>query len=134
VARASLDAHGFAAVVASLDEAVAVSDHVAPEHLQLHLEDADAVADRFCRYGAVFVGARSAEVAGDYGAGPNHTLPTGGTARFRGGLSVFDFMAVRTWLKLDGSAGPVYEDARRLAELERLDAHARSAARRAGPR
>jgi len=127
VARASIAAHGFAAVVADLAAAVEVSDRLAPEHLQLHLADAPAAAEQFERYGAIFVGAASAEVAGDYGAGPNHTLPTGGTARFRGGLGVFDFMAVRTWLQLDGGAGRVYADAARLADLEQLDAHARSA-------
>lgn len=127
VARASVRAHGFAVAVPDLDAAIAVSDRLAPEHLQLHLDDASSAADRFQRYGAIFVGASSAEVAGDYGAGPNHTLPTGGTARFRGGLGVLDFMAVRTWLELNGSAGRVYADAGKLADLERLDAHAKSA-------
>jgi phosphoribosyl-ATP pyrophosphohydrolase/phosphoribosyl-AMP cyclohydrolase/histidinol dehydrogenase len=74
----------------------------------------------------------SAEVLGDYGAGPNHTLPTGGTARYTGGLSVFDFLRVRTWLEIDDPAGAreLVEDAERLAELEGLAGHARSAALR----
>ena len=87
-----------------------------------------------CRhYGAVFLGSSSAEVAGDYGAGPNHTLPTGGGARFTGGLSVMHFLRLRTWLRLEPThdARAVYEDAAHLAELEGLDAHRRAALLRA---
>ena len=74
----------------------------------------------------------AAEVLGDYGAGPNHTLPTGGTARYSGGLSVFDFLRVRTWLAIDdpAAASPLVDDAIRLAGLEGLAAHERSAALR----
>src|SRR5439155_1372203 len=85
VARAAL-AHGGAIVVSGVDEGIAACDAIAPEHLQLQLRDADAVAPRLAHYGALFVGAASAEVLGDYGAGPNHVLPTGGTARSSGGL------------------------------------------------
>jgi phosphoribosyl-ATP pyrophosphohydrolase/phosphoribosyl-AMP cyclohydrolase/histidinol dehydrogenase len=112
-----------------LDEQVALADRLAPEHLQLHLADAAAVAPRLRHYGALFVGARSAEVFGDYGAGPNHVLPTGGSARFRGGLSVLSFLRVRTWLALD-AAPEVARDAEALAELEGLAAHAHAAALR----
>ncbi len=75
---------------------------------------------------------------GDYGIGPNHTLPTGGTARFVGGLSVFTFLRVRTWLEVDGPAGDAtfagaVADAVALARIEGLEAHARAAARRAPP-
>src|SRR5256884_2529393 len=77
VARAAL-AHGGAIVVSSVDDGVAACDALAPEHLQLQLRDADAVAPRLAHYGALFVGAGAAEVLGDYGAGPNHVLPTGG--------------------------------------------------------
>jgi phosphoribosyl-ATP pyrophosphohydrolase/phosphoribosyl-AMP cyclohydrolase/histidinol dehydrogenase len=71
-------------------------------------------------------------VLGDYGAGPNHTLPTGGVARFKGGLSVFDFLRVRTWLEIDdaGAANQTVEDAVAVARLEGLEAHARAAERR----
>lgn len=127
-ARAALQ-RGFAVHVASLDEAVDVCNRLAPEHLQLSVRDAEAVAPRLRHYGALFVGEPSAEVFGDYGAGPNHTLPTGGTARSTGGLSVFTFLRVRTWLRV-ASPADLAEDAARLARLEGLEAHARAADRR----
>jgi len=67
-------------------------DALAPEHLELQLADCDAVLPRLKNYGGLFVGAGTAEVFGDYGAGPNHVLPTSGTARYTGGLSVFTFL------------------------------------------
>ena len=72
------------------------------------------------------MGSASAEVFGDYGAGPNHVLPTGGTARSMGGLSVLTFLRVRTWLCLDDAA-PLLDDAARLARMEGLEGHARAA-------
>jgi len=118
--------------VSSVDDGVAACDALAPEHLQLVLRDADAVASRLAHYGALFVGAGSAQVLGDYGAGPNHVLPTGGTARFSGGLSVYTFLRVRTWLRIDDVAGarPLIEDAVWLGHAEGLEAHARAAERR----
>jgi hypothetical protein len=68
---------------------------------QLHVIDAEASSSLFHHYGALFVGHHAAEVLGDYGAGPNHTLPTGGTARSYGGLSVHTFRRMRTWLRID---------------------------------
>jgi histidinol dehydrogenase len=131
VARAAL-AHGGALVVSSVDEGVAACDAIAPEHLQLQLRDADKVAPRLAQYGALFIGAGSAEVLGDYGAGPNHVLPTGGTARSFGGLSVYTFLRVRTWLRITdpAAARPLVEDAVWLARAEGLEAHARAAERR----
>jgi len=131
VARAAL-AHGGAIVVSSVDEGIAACDALAPEHLQLALRDADAVAPRLAHYGALFVGAESAEVLGDYGAGPNHVLPTGGTARSGGGLSVYTFLRVRTWLRITdyAAARPLVEDAVWLGRAEGLEAHARAAERR----
>ena len=131
VARAAL-AHGGAIVVSGVDEGIAACDAIAPEHLQLALRDADAVAPRLAHYGALFIGAGSAEVLGDYGAGPNHVLPTGGTARFSGGLSVYTFLRVRTWLRIvdSGAARPLVEDAVWLGRAEGLEAHARAAERR----
>jgi phosphoribosyl-ATP pyrophosphohydrolase/phosphoribosyl-AMP cyclohydrolase/histidinol dehydrogenase len=133
-ARAAL-AQGFAVVVPTLDDAVAAADRLAPEHLQLAVREPEALAPRFAHYGALFVGERAAEVLGDYGIGPNHTLPTGGTARFAGGLSVFTFLRVRTWLAVGGpGAGPEFHeavaDAVALARIEGLEAHARAAERR----
>ena len=131
VARAAL-ARGGAIVVSGVDEGIAACNALAPEHLQLVLRDADAVAPRLAHYGALFVGAGSAEVLGDYGAGPNHVLPTAGTARFSGGLSVYTFLRVRTWLRItDGAAArPLVEDAIWLGRAEGLEGHARAAERR----
>jgi len=133
IARAAL-ANGGVVVAASLDEGIAACDAIAPEHLQLELRDAAAVAPRLGHYGALFVGAGAAEVLGDYGAGPNHVLPTGGTARSTGGLSVYTFLRVRTWLRIDDRAAavPLIEDAIWLGRAEGLEAHARAAERRLG--
>ena len=131
VARAAL-ANGGAVVVSSLDEGIAACDAIAPEHLELALRDAGAVAPCLAHYGALFIGAGAAEVLGDYGAGPNHVLPTGGTARSWGGLSVYTFLRVRTWLRLDDrtAARPLVEDVVWFGRVEGLEAHARSAERR----
>lgn len=80
---------GFAVICGDIEECVRVSDSIAPEHLEIQTLDHQAVADSCRCYGGLFIGTRAAEVLGDYGAGPNHTLPTGGTGRYTGGLSVF---------------------------------------------
>ena len=123
--------NGYAVHASSLEVAIDLCDRLAPEHLQLSMRAAASVASRLRQYGALFIGERSAEVLGDYGAGPNHTLPTGGTARSTGGLSVFTFLRVRTWLQVD-NAKNLAEDAARLARLEGLEAHARAADKRRG--
>lgn len=107
-----------------------------PEHLELALADPDRLRPRLRHAGALFLGARSAEAFGDYGAGPNHALPTAGRSRLSGGLSVFDFVRIRTWLRLDGRGGMarLAADSAALARLEGLEAHARSAEARAGRR
>lgn len=132
-ARAALAA-GFA-VVADLDTAIRLCNRLAPEHLEVLVAGADHVASRLRSYGSLFLGPASAEVLGDYGAGPNHVLPTGGTARFTGGLSVLTFLALRTWLAIDDPAlaAPVARDAVALARLEGLEAHARAAEMRLPP-
>ena len=126
-ARAALR-NGFA-VVAAEEEALRCCEELAPEHLQLHGSRAEAWDRLLDRFGAVFGNESVTEVFGDYGAGPNHTLPTGGTARFTGGLSVFSFLRRPTWLRL--AAGPerdqVAWDAAALARMEGLEAHARAA-------
>jgi len=128
VARAAL-ANGGAVVVRDVDEGIAACDLLAPEHVELHLADAAAVAKRLRHYGALFVGSGAAEVFGDYGAGPNHVLPTGRASRSAGGLSVLTFLRVRTWLEIDDPAGAreLTEDAAWLARQEGLEAHARAA-------
>ncbi len=131
VARAAL-ANGGVVVVATLEEGIAACDALAPEHVELLLQAATAVAPRLAHYGALFIGGGSAEVLGDYGVGPNHVLPTAGTARSKGGLSVYTFLRVRTWLRIDdcAAARPVVEDAAWFARVEGLEAHARAAVRR----
>ena len=131
VAEAALD-HGFTVVTADIGEAIRVCNGLAPEHLQVLTNDAHAIAERLDHWGGLFIGAASAEVFGDYGVGPNHTLPTGGVARFNGGLSVLDFLRIRTWLKLESGdeADAMATDAAALARLEGLEAHARAAERR----
>jgi phosphoribosyl-ATP pyrophosphohydrolase/phosphoribosyl-AMP cyclohydrolase/histidinol dehydrogenase len=125
---------GFSVVVSGIDEAVVVCDRLAPEHLQVMTRDAGEVASRLENWGGLFIGGGSAEVLGDYGAGPNHTLPTGGVARHRGGLSALDFLRVQTWLEIDDpdAARQMTEDAIALARLEGLEGHARAAERRLG--
>jgi phosphoribosyl-ATP pyrophosphohydrolase/phosphoribosyl-AMP cyclohydrolase/histidinol dehydrogenase len=131
VARAAL-ANGGVVVVANVEEGIAACDALAPEHLELCLQNSAALAPRLAHYGALFIGGGSAEVLGDYGAGPNHVLPTAGTARSKGGLSVYTFLRVRTWLRIDDStaARPLVEDAAWFGRVEGLEAHARSAERR----
>jgi phosphoribosyl-ATP pyrophosphohydrolase/phosphoribosyl-AMP cyclohydrolase/histidinol dehydrogenase len=131
VARAAL-ANGGVVLVADVEQGIAACDALAPEHLELCLRDATAVAPRLGAYGALFIGAGSAEVLGDYGAGPNHVLPTAGSARSKGGLSVYTFLRVRTWLRIDDSAAarPLVEDAVWFGRVEGLEGHARSAERR----
>jgi histidinol dehydrogenase len=122
VARESLDRNGLAIVAASIDEARAITNRLAPEHLTV-----DAASDLkwVANAGSVFVGRWSAQPMGDYISGPNHTLPTGGMARVRGGLSVYDFVKLVTVQEYTGEGlralGP---QAALLAEAEGLVGHA----------
>lgn len=131
-ARAALR-NGYAVIARSMEQAAALSDDIGPEHLEIHARDAQRIASGIRNAGAVFIGAGAAEVLGDYGAGPNHVLPTGGTSRFRAGLSVFTFLRARTWIRIDevARAAPILEDAAALARIEMLEGHARSAECRA---
>ena len=130
--------HGGVICVSSLEEGVAACEAIAPEHLALHLADATVatVTPRLRTYGSMFVGSKAGEVLGDYGAGPNHVLPTGGAARGTGGLSVLTFLRLRTWLRIDDGAAAceLADDAAWLARAEGLEGHARSAEIRARPR
>ena len=131
-ARAALQ-NGFALITSDMSTAIDFCDRLAPEHLEIICRDAAAVARRVSNAGAVFIGPASAEVFGDYGAGPNHVLPTGRSSRSRAGLSVFTFLRPRTWLRIDSAAsvGNIRDDAAALARMESLEAHARSAGARA---
>jgi phosphoribosyl-ATP pyrophosphohydrolase/phosphoribosyl-AMP cyclohydrolase/histidinol dehydrogenase len=134
IARRAL-ANGGAVLAADIDAATAACDRIAPEHLEVLTADAGAMARRLRHYGALFVGAGTAEVFGDYGAGPNHVLPTGGSARRSGGLSVLTFLRVRTWMEVRdvAAARELAGDAAWFARVEGLEAHARAAERRARP-
>ena len=126
-ARAAL-ANGGVIVCKSEEDACLACDDIAPEHLQLSVANAESWSDRVHHYGALFIGWRAAEVFGDYGVGPNHVLPTGGTARARGGLSVMDFLRVRTWIQADSDIDSgLIEDVAWFARQEGLEAHARAA-------
>jgi len=134
IARASLERYGTAVIVGSLDEAVEITNRYAPEHVELQVHGAVQLADQITCAGAVFVGPFTPEAAGDYMAGPNHVLPTGGSARFASPLGVYDFRKRSTVLRYT-HAGLVRQvaDITRLAKVEGLDAHGRSVAMRLAP-
>ena len=119
--------HGLVVVCDGLDEAVEIANEFAPEHLELVGVRAEPLVDRITAAGAVFVGGMTPVPMGDYIAGPNHTLPTGGAARFRGPLSVMDFVRWTSITRLDAeemrALGPAV---RILADAEGLHAHSAS--------
>ena len=129
-ARASLDAGGLIITYAAREDAVYIANAIAPEHLELQVAEPDVWIPRLRNYGSLFIGSLAAEVLGDYSAGINHTLPTAGSARFTGGLSVRHFLKTLTTLRC--VSVPAYDDARRAAQIiaqaEGLAAHAESAA------
>ncbi len=124
IAGASWRDHGAVIVVRDLDEAAALSDRIAPEHLELCVADPDALLGRIRHAGAVFLGHWTPEAIGDYVGGPNHVLPTARSARFSSGLSVLDFMKRTTLARMTPEAlraiGPA---AAGLAASESLEAH-----------
>ncbi len=133
IARASIEAFGAAVVVGGLDEAARLSDELAPEHLQIVTRDPRAFLESVRNAGAYFLGPWSPEVAGDYLAGPSHVLPTGGSARFSSGLSVWTFLRHRAAIEYDAEAirleaGPIET----LALAEGLTGHARAIRMRRG--
>ncbi|HYM32184.1 MAG TPA: histidinol dehydrogenase [Candidatus Cybelea sp.] len=135
IARASWDAHGAIVVVRNLDEAPALIDRLAPEHLELAVADPEAMAKRVRNAGAMFLGRYTPEAVGDYVAGPNHVLPTSRSARFSSGLSVLDFVKRTTIVRCDAdSLARIGPAAVTLAEAEGLPAHALSLAIRLNPR
>jgi histidinol dehydrogenase len=123
----SLERYGALIVVDSLDAACSLVDRIAPEHVEVITSDAEAVADRLRHAGAIFIGQYSPEAVGDYFAGTNHVLPTGGTARFSSALGVYDFQKRTSIIRysqkaLEESASSIDL----LARAEGFDAHARS--------
>lgn len=130
-ASSALEAHGAAFVTADLDAALALAERLAPEHLQLIGADAEARAAEVRNAGAVFVGASSPVVFGDYVAGPSHVLPTGGSARFASGLGIEDFVRRSHTVRFSGEAAKAWAGvAETLATAEGLAAHAAAAGRR----
>jgi len=128
VIEASLAARGALIQTKSLEEACAIADRVAPEHLELAVEDPDALLPRLRHAGAIFLGRWSSEAIGDYCAGPNHVLPTSGTARFSSPLGVYDFQKRSSVIGVsEVGAGTLGRLAATLADGEGLAAHARSA-------
>jgi len=125
--------HGVVIVVANLDEAPALVDRIAPEHLELAVDDPDDLAAKIRNVGAIFLGRFTPEAIGDYVAGPSHVLPTGRSARYASGLSVFDFLKRTSLVRCDAASiravGPF---AVTLAEAEGLGAHAQSVKLRLG--
>ena len=131
IIRASLERTGAFVRVRDLDEAVDVANFLAPEHLELSVREPAALAERVRHAGAVFLGSHSSEVLGDYCAGPNHVLPTGGSARFSSPLGVYDFQKRMNVIQCsEAAARRLGATAVVLAEAEGLTAHARSAALR----
>lgn len=128
IIRTSLANRAALIQVKDLDEAAQVANHIAPEHLELSVEDPDALAAKIRHAGAIFMGRYTAEALGDYCAGPNHVLPTSRTARFSSPLGVYDFQKRSSiiFCSADG-ASALGETAAELAGGEGLTAHARSA-------
>jgi len=127
IAAASWKAHGAVIVVPSLEDAVPLIDRIAPEHLELAVEEPDALAAKVRHAGAIFLGRLTPEAIGDYVGGPNHVLPTARSARFSSGLGVLDFMKRTSLLGCDaGALKKIGGLAVTLAEAEGLGAHALS--------
>ena len=128
IARASVDNNGMIIVAESLTAGIEIANRLAPEHLELQVDDPFAYLDSIRNAGSVFLGRSCPEALGDYFAGPNHTLPTSGTARFSSPLGVDDFIKKQQFLYYTPDAlNAVAEDVARFARKEGLEAHARSA-------
>ena len=128
IARESIDKNGKIILAETLDEAIDISNAIAPEHLELCVSDPFAWLDRVRHAGSIFMGNYCPEALGDYFAGPNHTLPTSGTARFSSPLSVDDFVKKTQYTYYTAEAlGRVAEKVAYFADREGLTAHARSA-------
>jgi histidinol dehydrogenase len=129
LARASWASFGAVIIVDHLDQAVSLTDRLAPEHLEIATAEPERLASQIRNAGAIFLGRYTPEVIGDYVAGPNHVLPTARSARFASGLGVLDFMKRTSILKLDAeSLNALSTEAMSLARAEGLEAHRRSVA------
>ncbi|WP_371802308.1 histidinol dehydrogenase [Candidatus Lokiarchaeum ossiferum] len=127
VAKEALQ-NGIVFLLDTLEEAVSISNKIAPEHLEIQLADPSKIVPLLTNYGSLFVGSNSAEVFGDYCAGTNHVLPTNGAARYSGGLSVKDFLKILTYQQIKSPIDQNFvQIASELANLEGLDAHRKAA-------
>lgn len=127
IIQKSLDSYGYILVADTMEEAVEAANEIASEHLEILTKDPFETMTKIRNAGAIFVGAYSSEPLGDYFAGPNHVLPTNGTARFFSALSVDDFIKKSSIISYSREAlEPVYQDIVRFAEAEKLTAHANS--------
>lgn len=134
IAGESWSVFGAVIELSSLEEAPALADRIAAEHLEIATDNAEALSDRIRNAGAIFLGRQTPEMIGDYVAGSNHVLPTARSARFSSGLGVLDFMKRTSLLKLDGAAlAALAPAAMALARAEGLEAHRRSAEIRLAP-
>lgn len=132
IIRASLEARGALIKTDSLEQAVAITNRIAPEHLELHVADSDSLLPGIRHAGAIFCGAYAGETLGDYVAGPSHVLPTFGTARFASPLGVYDFQKRSSLMKISAQGAAALADiAVPIAQSEGLQAHAAAAAARA---
>ena len=128
VIRASLENRGALIAVRDLDEACAIANRIAPEHLELSIADAEAWVAKIRHAGAIFIGPYASESLGDYCAGPNHVLPTSGSARFSSPLGVYDFQKRSSLIRVSKAASlTLGKIASTLAHGEGLPAHAQSA-------
>jgi histidinol dehydrogenase len=127
IARKAIDDYSAIILAKDLDEAIAFSNRIAPEHLELAVDNPFAILGKIRHAGAIFMGHHTPEAAGDYLAGPNHTLPTGGTARFFSPLSLDDFVKKSSIVSFSPEGlQRLGKDIIHIAELEGLGAHARS--------
>lgn len=133
IASASIENNGKIIVTDSIERAVEVANAIAPEHLEMCVENPRAWLDKIKNAGSVFLGGYTPEALGDYYAGPNHTLPTGGSAKFSSPLSVDDFLKKTQYIMYSAEAlEKAAADVEYFAESEGLDGHARSVKIRAG--
>ncbi len=131
IARKSWESYGAVIIAGDLSEAIAFSNRIAPEHLELAVSDPFAILPQIKNAGAIFMGHYTPEAAGDYLAGPNHTLPTGGTARFFSPLSVDDFVKKSSIVYFSRAGlNRLGDDIVRIAALEGLEAHGKSVSAR----
>lgn len=131
IAGASWRDYGAIVVARDLDQAAALTNRVAPEHLELCVADAESLSEKIRHAGAIFLGAHTPEAIGDYVGGPNHVLPTARSARYSSGLSVLDFMKRTTLARMTpGALSAIGPAAETLARAESLEAHGLSVRRR----